>query len=831
MASNSWCYKYSINGQFQKDGKTVYLHPENFTNFIGIWRYHTKLFPTFLARLEIDKKLFDFIIKNADNLKIHITVTKMEMSNKEAKKHSIPEAIIDNDMAVVVSSDLNYNDALDYVKDKFGGKPDESIFRSTYIGLVPSECLDANKIVEDIIIHESLMQDIVMNYCDQKGLHLLIEPLHHNKYFKQLILPPMDTTYSLMEYLNNLSSFYNTNYILFFDEPNVTYLMSKNGKGVPCKLDRWDDVIINVHSSTDPRNVQMGMKVDGTTRAFIIDVVANASTFTIDNTTNKIFDSIAAILNPSLDNSKVMEDTFNNIKKALKQSMESFIKNVTAKSQEAIGMATKLCTSMHHMDHSVISTMQATKDLDTTVKSDTMAAIENIPKEITKTDPTTGAQTVISFMDDVAKSILKTNMNNKFISCQDSKNLQVQVQGCFGGVIDQTINQYYKSDFLDNNLRAVTYVNLQDVTKLVDRAIKSLNTGTAEAIASMASQITPFMGAFTALPNTLGSMQSTINPIIALLKQTQGPTEEPDPSDPVQSSIAELTRISGCFGTMEAKSQKFGDIGINAQSMGAASQQLLKGFSDSFQKAIGMFSISQAINIKGKLISKEAARIFGAKSLNTFMSNGINDSLTKYIGKATKVLSSNLTKITAVTNAINGGLPGMTKDFLGNCTGGLVKIADLKNLSKSIEKFDLSGISKLGLNNISFDLNIGGDPNKKVIGTKLLKVRNDNPNQLKNIKSEMEINKNELIFHKEGLDVTAFTPNKRFHINNFVGYNNTDGDFLLKEKVVVFAREDDLFSADTKLTFIKAVQGSETSGETEKAKSTSNPDPQSANKK
>jgi hypothetical protein len=326
-------------------------------------------------------------------------------------------------------------------------------------------------------------------------------------------------------------------------------------------------------------------------------------------------------------------------------------------------------------------------------------------------------------------------------------------------------------------------------------------------------------------------MKSTIDPIIALLRQAQGPDVDPGAVTPASASIAELTKISGCFGSMQSETTKFGNIGIGAQVSAVASQSLLKGFSDSFQKAIGMFSMSQNINLKGKIISQEAARIFGAKSLNTFMSNGINDSLTKYVGKATTVLSSNLTKITAVTNAINGGLPGLQKSLLSNCVGGIVKVADLKNLSKNIEKFDLSGISKLGLNNISFDLNIGTDPNKKAIGTKLLKVRNDNPNQLKNIKSEMEINKNELIFHKEGLDVSAFTPNKRYHINNFVGYNHTDGDFLLKEKVVIFAREDDLFSADTKLTFVKAVQGSEANNETEKASATNKPDPQSANKK
>jgi hypothetical protein len=244
-----------------------------------------------------------------------------------------------------------------------------------------------------------------------------------------------------------------------------------------------------------------------------------------------------------------------------------------------------------------------------------------------------------------------------------------------------------------------------------------------------------------------------------------------------------------------------------------------------------MFNIATQIDLKRKLVSTEAPRIFGAKSLNTFMSNGINDSLSKFVGSAAKTLSSNITKITAVTNAMQGGLPGLTKDFLGNCTGGLVKVADLKNLSKSIEKFDLSGISKLGLNNISFDLNLGADKNKKTVGTKLLKVRNDNPNQLKNIKSEIEMNKNELTLHKSGLPFDVFGPNKKYHINNYIGYNQCDGRFLLKEKVIILAKEDKLFSCETKLTFAKIIPEAETNNETSKAASTSQANPQEANKK
>ena len=840
----NWEYKYTIEGHFEKDGKTVYIHPENIDNFIGVYRYTTKLFPTYLIRLEIDQNLFDFIINNSELL-IHITVTKMEMSNKDVTKHSAPEVVIDSDMAVITSSDLDYNHELNYATSKISGKLDEDKYRSTYIGLVPSECLDANKCIENINIINSSFQDIVLNYMERKGIHLLIEPFHHSEYAEQLIVPPLDTTYSFIEYLDNMSSFYNTKFLLFFEEPRITYLLSKNGNAVQSKLDQWPDVVINIRSATDPNNVKLGVTLDGWTQATIVDCLANASTFTQDNTSPKLFDNIAAILNPSLDNAKNMEDAFKNIKDAFKKSMDSFIQDVTKRSNEAIGQATKIFTSIHKMEYAVNEIQRVTKDLNTVLNPQTMTAIDNIPASITKIDPETGLPSVIPIMDDEAKSLLKTVMSNNFITCQDNKNQQVQVRGCFGQVMSDTANQYYKTDFLDNNVRAVTYVNLQDVSKLVDNAIKSLNSGTAAAIGNMASQITPLMGSFPGLPNTLGNMKNTIDDIITFLQGFQKPEgdesggsgdgeasgEGEEGPDPVADSIAELTTISGCFGDLGQKTDYYGGFGTAAQKTGSAAQDMLQGFSDYFQKGIGMFNIATQIDLKRKLVSTEAPRIFGAKSLNTFMSNGINDSLSKFIGGAAKTLSSNITKITAVTNAMQGGLPGLTKDFLGNCTGGLVKVADLKNLSKSIEKFDLSGISKLGLNNISFDLNLGADKNKKTVGTKLLKVRNDNPNQLKNIKSEIEMNKNELTLHKSGLPFDAFGPNKKYHINNYIGYNQCDGRFLLKEKVIILAKEDKLFSCETKLTFAKIIPEAETNNETSKATSTSQANPQEANKK
>jgi hypothetical protein len=107
--------------------------------------------------------------------------------------------------------------------------------------------------------------------------------------------------------------------------------------------------------------------------------------------------------------------------------------------------------------------------------------------------------------------------------------------------------------------------------------------------------------------------------------------------------------------------------------------------------------------------------------------------------------------------------------------------------------------------NLKLDKNNGEDT-----GTKIISIKNDNANMLKNIKSEIENNKNTITLYKQDMDVSIFNINKKYIIHNYDGHSDQDGLFLLDKRVYIFTREDDRFLNTCLLTFSK-VAGSKVS--------------------
>ena len=97
---------------------------------------------------------------------------------------------------------------------------------------------------------------------------------------------------------------------------------------------------------------------------------------------------------------------------------------------------------------------------------------------------------------------------------------------------------------------------------------------------------------------------------------------------------------------------------------------------------------------------------------------------------------------------------------------------------------DITAIGKTGIPAINVALQLGNLANVFKPGTKLIKTRNDNPNQIKNIKSEIETMVNQISFSKPGLDPSVFTPNKEYIINADDVYSGTSysGKYLLRRK-------------------------------------------------
>ena len=826
-------WHFRVRGELEYQGEIVYLHPENFVNLIRVSRYNDRMFPIILARLQIDKRLFDHIIKNADNIEIHLTITKFVMDTSDRSNISPEETHVDDMFQVVVGSDINYNKELDYIEEEMKNIRLEDKFKETYIGLISKKCLDANKIVVNDVILNSMMQDVIISYFDQKDVHLLMEPLHNNEPIKQLSLPPIDTMYTLLEHLNGMKVFYNTKYMFFIDEPYCTYLISKNGQGIPSVLEKYNDVIIRMHSSTDSENMTIGMNNDGETEAYIVDVSVHNSNYQIDNDTVKVINAINAVINPNIDHTKIAEDTFKALKDVAKRELTNFLTGVLqrALAQPNIGALIGSCTMQ--MDEAVGTIRGVTKKLQGAIREGIDKMIQSIPTTI---GVDMGDYTLdVPFLSDAAKSIMKSFTDGKFISQAFNADIQEEITNCFGASLFDSCSQAYKEDFADNFASAVSYVHAKDISKATTDLISNISKSVPDFLDSMMKDVTNRMHCFPDGSNDIGNIIGQMKKVREILEAAAaigGASGAGAGSvlDSTSAGILDETReFERVLTILKGITDDYNQVADHAHEIGNYANDRIKDFSSILDNISGCFGPINQGDIKDRLLSNEPPRIFGDLNPAIFQTGGCFGGGNSTEGGTS--VGGNILQALCNINIGNSDLMGV----ISNVAGGIVKFEDISKLKTSLENFDLKNLGDLGLSSFSFDLNVGtnipGLPNKINIGptgVKILKVKNDNPNELKNIKAEMEMSKNTLSISKTGMDPSVFTPNKKYTISNYDGHNNKDGRFFLISKVEVFTREDTTFLGTTELTFSKLPEETKktVNSDSTKAQSLSAPDPQ-----
>lgn len=801
-------WHFGINGEVVYGDQLLHLHPANFVNLIRIFDYHDRIMPVTLTRLQVDKNLLDYIVQHAETCEIKMTITKFMMS-KDRLETSPPEKMVDDVFQVSVGTDVNYNKELDYVEAQMSEFPVQDKFKETYLGLVSKACMDASKLVVNEVIKDSMMQDAVLSYLLTDGkLHPLIEPFDHNEKLEQTIVPPTDSLYATIDYFNSIKVFYDTRYILFIDEPNVTYLLSKSGKAVPMKGEKFNTVELSMRGPRDAHNMTLGMNNDGHTQAYQADISVLDSVYQIDKDTVKKVDSIGAVLNPDISLSKVKDDIVSQLKQMLQQEKKKFIMDVVSRSKEVGNIALKMSYIGSKMSNAVERIKNATEELQTTVKSAMNDIIRQLP---------------MSIVEESSKSVLKSLMDSKFVTCDINLDAQQSVKSEFSEVVESTASEHYKMDFLDNMASSVTYINLPDISKATDNAINSLSQGTTKVVSDMADKVTSQMGCFPNLTDTLGEMidkldgwETKLQRLIAQSSSSgsgggssggsgsgSSSGSQDSQNEAYKKLLEDIQKEKGTIAIMHGQTDQYGTLAEQSHDTCENAQTNLSGYAKSFLSCVGSVGSIDPSEIKSQFVSTQQPITFGNLDLGQIMQTTM--------GGCFGTSESNRSGFSLGSLAdLNLG------DLASKITGGIVSFSNLGELKLKLDKFDIGQIGKLGLGHIAFNLNIGKIPGLgEVSGTKLLKVRNDNPNELKNIKAEIEMNKNKLTFNKFGLDPSVFTPNKRYVIKNYSAHENKDGVFILKKKIEVYTREDNTFICNTYLEFVKADESPSTAGATD----------------
>lgn len=820
-------WKFKISGEISYgENKSFHLRPENFVNLIRISNYENRIMPTLLARLNIDKNLMDYIIQNAEDIEIQLIIQKFTVSIDDPLEVGPAVDYINDTFLVSVGSDINYNKELDYVENKDSDLPIEDKFRETYIGLVSKSCVDANKAVANEVSHQTFMQDLVLSYLLQ-NCHLLIEPFQYNNNNNNLIIPPLDTLTSIIEYLNSIQVFYDTKYILFFDEPTVTYLLSRSGNGVKMKGEKYNTVNLQMRNSTESNNLVIGMNDNPDASSFDVDVSILDSTYNIDQDTTKVIDSIDTVTNPSLEKSKITGDIITDLKVKLQQLLTNFLQDVIQKAMSSLNIGSKISSMIPSMNFSLDSICNVSKNLASnsflkdmnfntplpgaangtkSVQEKMNDLISNLPVSlnITNSDGTTSSSPIMSMAE---KSIQKSLADSRFAAIDISLATANGMKQPFTDAMKNMGNSYYQQDFADNEMSAVTYINVQDVTGQAAKNLQSMTSNISSALQNLES-FTKDIGCLPNISNTTSSLQNQMQDITTKIMdsiKTQmssgiGDIANVGPDSPLGQCLQSALDIMDDLTLVKGTTDEYGTIVENHSNKSQDFQAGVEKAAKSFEDHLKNLMTAAADDIKSKIISKIPTRIFGNTSLSI-----------------DQILSSKLE---------GGGAQGIANTWpsIASSIKGSLNFSDLTSLASSVMNFDLNNIGSM-LNHFNFDLNIGrklppgvGD----IVGTLIIKAKNDNVNQAKNVKSELELAKNKLSINKYGLDPSVFTPNKQYVIKNYSAHGNKDGKFILNQRIEVYTREDDNFICNTQLYFSKTMENTSTGDATDISSSNPN---------
>ena len=801
-------WHFNIEGTIFAGASIINILPENFINLIRIYNFRDKHMAMAIARLNLDKHMLDVITANAKDATMHLKIGKFikPIGEDEVGLNTNLDSIVeDGYFNVVIENDIAYHDDMDYGPNvPYEGSPYDK-YREVHIGLIRKMCLDCNKIVENTVVQETTMQDLVLSYMYNAGVHLLIEPFKYNDQQSQLLVPPTDSLTSLIEFLNSIKVFYDSKYIFFIDEPYCTYLLSRSGNGIPMKGEDYNNVIINMHKISDTDPINLGMSTDATQEAYQLDISVVDSVYTVDHDSAKVVNQISAIVNPSNDNTK---DKGDNLAKAQNyvESIMSQFKLEIAKAAGSLGniggTVLNLQTQFNKLIKDQTSELLAYQDR---LQSAVMDHLGNIPVSVSVDVGDISVD--VPIMSDAIKSAAGSIFSNQLNIAGQAMDASNQVADKFSSVTNQFIPQTYKYLNLDNKFLSITNVNVQEIADQLSKEIQSLPSG------------------FSAISDGISSVASGISSVSNVLDAVSSITSQGQNLKSVLDAVKYGSYYSYIMDQHEGVSQDMEDALENISRMDQCTSELSNVVSQ-VQSTLGNFTslANKVTNMANNLVGYSAS-ISNLKNFDIKSKYKSITSLTKQFSNSSidfnnlKDIDSTITSILGNNNVFTG-LKDIDFKNIGKSASSIMDLSGILDLKKNLQSFNIDNIGKLGLDNFDAMTNFGSTVSAETkIGTKIMKVRNDNPNEIKTIKSEAETMINQLSFNKFGLDPTVFTPNKKYIVKNYNGHADKDGTFILNCRTEVYIREDTTFVCNTRLDLAKLPDNTTT----EKAQETSKP--------
>lgn len=777
-------YKFTITGELliPGDSSTMLIKPANIKMVTRISNYLDKNMPMTLLHVSLDKNLLDKLLMNAKTATIHLIISKFDADS--TLETPVTETYIDDEFSIIVSNDINYNKEVDYPEDdSLSSTPErKDVYREVNIGLISKSAIDANKVVSNGIIHNSSMMDLACSYMTK--LHLLIEPFNYNGENTQLSVPPMDTLVQLVEYLNSVKVFYSTKYLFFIDEPYCTYLISRSGKGIKKKDDKYLDIQFMLFKNTEASGLAQGVQIDDENKKYVIPIPGIQSKYTIDHDAAKLVNNFETIVNPNVDSSifnsqdmKSAENYVNKIVGTFRAAIHNYIKGID-------GIAGALTKEVNNVQSYVDEINYLGKTVQKSFMDSTTSHFGNLK---TNVDIEVGDDTItVDLISGGIKSMVNSAFSSAFSSITSGISSAYKLNSGYASVSSSLSKNNYDIHLLDNYLASVTFVNAQDVINKTTSMINKTGASINGTVSSLSSSVTSQLSSISNIVSTVSSITNTLGTIVDTIQTIE--------SNPYYSYVA----------SQHADQKELIDkIKINNDKM--------KG-------------VNSEINTQCSYINNMVSTLTSQVNFTAKMMSSIQSSFPSFLNEISKLnIKKKFDCVSVDTRSlstVNSAIQSLTNLFKTLTSSGSISFEDIEKITKNLNNVtDIGNIGKLGLTNFSAKVNFGGS-SKDPVATMVLKTKNDNPNMIKNVKSEMESMINQLTVEKVHLDPSIFTPNKRYTVRNYDAHSDKDGIFILNKKTEIYIREDDKFYCKTILDFSKILEDADNKSESKNSTST-----------
>lgn len=281
-------YKYKIEAKFNFGNKEEPILSQGIYNIVTNYDYDNYNIPILYMGVRLETSLYNKMVINQEKGTIVLTISR---AKNNGSGYSQYKNYIKDEFTYIMSTNPDYNITMEKQSDTNNRIAQN--YRQGFLSLIQLNTTDNNKKIINNIIKNSNMMSIIHKYTSH--MNMVMEPIHNDKYFNFLIIPPLESVAKLLKYLNKQSVFYREGFRYFVDF-DKTYLLSAEGNPVDTKDGTYSTIIINISDpAVDDTAHQTGIATDSTNKAYIINMNANNTIIDVKKSEEKIFNKIMGV--------------------------------------------------------------------------------------------------------------------------------------------------------------------------------------------------------------------------------------------------------------------------------------------------------------------------------------------------------------------------------------------------------------------------------------------------------------------------------------------------------------------------------------------------------